>query len=223
MPRHRSRHVTPKIGPPARGAKRPNHEIDEPAPTPVTKRSRRPLTAVEPELGQPSPAVRQQPVAGPSSGKRRGPPGVRPAAVDKPSTASSSKQKLPTPAATSDEDKNGDAQPSDPTSLFSGSDPASPPVVVGPPKRRTSMRNSPKKQNKAPEPETVSIGPPRRKPSEKAKDSMPAHRARKANPKVKLMDVHVIPDSYSGSISTKARFFTGSGEVLEPVSFLALH
>lgn len=72
--------------------------------------------------------------------------------------------------------------------------------------------NSPKKPSKELEPEPIHIGPPKRKASEKAKDAIPAHRARKANPRVKLMEDHIVPESFNGGLSTKARFLTGGGK-----------
>ncbi|KAK7693479.1 hypothetical protein QCA50_003047 [Cerrena zonata] len=224
-PEPRNRSV--KIGPPGRGAKRPNNEIDEPTISPSTKRKkagRKPVGSDEPssaiKIGKPSLSSRQQSVAGPSQTKRRGPPGIRAETLDSPRVASSSRQKLPPADLSEDELITAEVEdlvrPTDRTSLF-GSDPAEdsasakPSVPIGPPKRRTSMRNlnSPKKPSKELEPEPIHIGPPKRKASEKAKDAIPAHRARKANPRVKLMEDHIVPESFNGGLSTKARFLTG--------------
>lgn len=228
-PRHRSRNqATPsvKIGPPGRGGKRPNDDVDEPTSSPLTKRKRGDRKSIGSEetssavkIGKPSPATRQQPVAGPSQTKRRGPPGIRPEVI----TASPSK---PPPAAPSDGEVNTievediTRPPSDSAGLF-GSDPVEDTapvesISIGPPKRRTSMRNinSPKKSGKQPEPEpeAIAIGPPRRKASGLTEDAMPTHRARKANPRVKLMEDHIVNESTNGGISTKAKFLTGAGK-----------
>ncbi|CAL1704635.1 unnamed protein product [Somion occarium] len=190
--------------------KRQNAEVDEPIKTPVTKRKKGRKEVIEVDKFE-TPQAKKSSLSRQSSvskqKKRRGPPGIRPDALQNQEGPSSSRQKLVEMTLSDDEANNADVEKmitvpdatNSPThgSLF-GDDSEPEPLPVGPPKKRKTQ----------PEPQLLPIGPPKKRVAAQAKSDIPAHRARKNNPRVKLLDDNVFPEGYDGAIATKARFLS---------------